>query len=231
MVVFADRVDAGRQLAKRLAHLRGQDVVVLGLPRGGVPVAFEVAEALDAPLDVIVVRKLGVPYQPDLAMGALGEGGARVLDAHVLAHTQVSDDELLAVERRELSALEMRVERLRRGRERVDLNGRTAIVVDDGIATGSTARVACKVARHLGAAKVILASPVSPAETIRHLPEADEVVCVSTPQNFGAVGHFYRDFSPTSEEEVIALLDAAARRTQMAAPSAVVPGTSKSVPR
>jgi putative phosphoribosyl transferase len=214
MVVFADRVDAGRQLAERLALWRGQDVVVLGLPRGGVPVAYEVAEALEAPLDVIVVRKLGVPYQPDLAMGAIGEGGARVLEPHVLAQARVSSEEFLAVEQRELAALELRVARLRRGRERIDLLGRTVIVVDDGIATGSTARVACDVARHLGAAKVILAAPVAPAETIRDIPEADEVVCVSTPEPFRAVGYFYRDFSPTSDEEVIALLDAAARRTR-----------------
>lgn len=210
--MFSDRVDAGRQLAQHLAHLRGRDLVVLGLPRGGVPVAVEVADALDAPLDVIVVRKLGVPFQPELAMGAIGEGGARVLDTGVLAHTGVTPGDLEAVERRERAELDLRVARLRRGRERIDLDGRTVVIVDDGIATGSTARVACQVARHLGAAKVILAVPVGPAETIRHLPEADEVVCVSMPERFVAVGYHYRDFSPTSDEEVIVLLDAAARR-------------------
>src|ERR1035437_2340016 len=145
MVVFADRVEAGRLLAERLEHLRGQDVVVLGLPRGGVPVAFEVAEALGVPLDVIVVRKLGVPFQPELAMGAIGEGGARVLNASVLAHTRVTEEELGTVEARERPQLEERVSRLRKGRGRIDLTGRTAVIVDDGIATGSTARVACEV--------------------------------------------------------------------------------------
>jgi putative phosphoribosyl transferase len=214
MIMFADRVDAGRQLAARLGYLHGQDVVVLGLPRGGLPVAFEVAEALDAPLDVIVVRKLGVPFQPELAMGAIGEGGVRVLDAEVLARAQVTEEQLHTVERRERGLLEARVARLRRGRVRVNLDGRIAVIVDDGIATGSTARVACGVARHLGAAKVVLAVPVAPAETVRDLAEADEVVFVSVPRRFMAVGYHYRDFSPTSDEEVIVLLDVAAGRVR-----------------
>jgi putative phosphoribosyl transferase len=187
---------------------------VLGLPRGGVPVAFEVAQALDLPLDVIVVRKLGVPYQPELAMGAIGEGGARVLDSRVLAATRVTDDDLAAIESRERAQLEARVARLRRGRDPVDLAGRIAVIVDDGIATGSTARVACVVARHLGAARVVVAVPVAPVEAARGLPGADEVVCVSAPPEFMAVGYHYRDFSPTSDEEVIVLLDIAARRRQ-----------------
>ncbi len=214
MTVFADRVDAGRQLAARLEFLRGEDVVVLGLPRGGVPVAFEVAQALDAPLDVIVVRKLGVPFQPELAMGAIGEGGARVLEADVLRHAQVRDEELRAVEIREREQLAARVNRLRRGRERIDLTGRVAVVVDDGIATGSTARVACQVARHLGAARIVLAVPVAPRDTVDRLTEADDVVCVSMPADLFAVGYHYRDFSPTSDEEVMVLLDTAARRMQ-----------------
>ncbi|MBG6057551.1 putative phosphoribosyl transferase [Cryobacterium sp. MP_M5] len=212
MVVFADRVDAGRQLAERLLYLRDRDVVVLGLPRGGVPVAFEVAEALHAPLDVIVVRKLGVPYQPELAMGAIGEGGARVLNTEVLTLTGVTAEELRTVERREQTLLDERVAGLRMGRERVDLTGRTVVIVDDGIATGSTARVACEVARHLGATTVIMAAPVVPAETVGNLPEADEVVCVLAPRQLVAVGNHYRDFSATSDEEVVVLLDAAARR-------------------
>ena len=212
MAVFADRVEAGRRLAVRLEHLRGQDVVILGLPRGGVPVAFEVAEALDAPLDVIVVRKLGVPSQPELAMGAIGEGGVRVLDDWVLAQARVAEEELRTVEGRERAILEARVRRLRRGRERIDLHDRIAVIVDDGVATGSTARVACEVARRLGAAEVVLGVPVAPAETVHDLMGADEVVCVSAPRHFRAVGNHYRDFSPTSDDEVIALLDAAARR-------------------
>jgi len=214
MVVFADRADAGRRLARELESVRGPDAVVLGLPRGGVPVAFEVAEALDAPLDVIVVRKLGVPFQPELAMGAIGEGGVRLLDPEVLARARITEAELGIVERRERAALQARVARLRRGRRRIDLDGRTAIIVDDGLATGSTARAACLVARRLGAVRVIVAVPVAPAQTVEYLPEADTVVCVSVPARFVAVGAHYRDFSATSEDEVVALLDAAERRMQ-----------------
>jgi putative phosphoribosyl transferase len=210
--VFANRADAGRQLAERLDHLRGQDVVVLGLPRGGAPVAFQVAAALQAPLDVIVVRKLGLPYQPELAMGAIGEDGVRVLDREIMQMGGVRADELRDVERREQALLRRRVERFRRGRPRVDLTGRVAVIVDDGLATGSTARAACLVARHLGAARVVLAVPVAPAEAVARFPGADEVVCVSAPRGFAAVGLHYRDFSPTTDEEVIVLLDAAARR-------------------
>lgn len=214
MVVFADRVEAGRRLAVNLDHLRGQRPVVLGLPRGGVPVAFEVAEALDAPLDVIVVRKLGCPFQPELAMGAIGEGGFLVLDRGLVRRTRVTPHELDEVERRERKVLDSRVARFRRGRDRIDLTGRVAVIVDDGIATGSTARVACEVARHLGAARVVLAVPVAPVETARGRLGADEVVCVSTPEPFLAVGHHYRDFSPTGDDEVVALLDAAERRSR-----------------
>src|SRR5664279_6178916 len=212
MTVFRDRVDAGRQLAERLAFLRDQDVVVLGLPRGGVPVAFAVAEALNAPLDVIVVRKLGVPFQPELAMGAIGEGGARVLDAEVCRRARISEDDLRGVERREREELDARVAHYRRGRQRVDPSGRVAVVVDDGIATGSTARVACEVARQLGAARVVLAVPVAPSRTLREFPAADEVVCISAVSRFLAVGYHYLDFPPTSDEQVIVLLDAASRR-------------------
>ncbi len=212
MSKFEDRVDAGRQLGRRLSKLRGEDVVVLGLPRGGVPVAFEVAAALDAPLDVIVVRKLGLPYQPELAMGAIGEGGARVLDSRVLSRARVDETELEAVEDHERAVLENRVARFRKGRSRLDLTGRTALIVDDGIATGSTARVACQIARQQGAGRVILAVPVAPAETLEDLTEPDEVICLSTPPQFTAVGYHYRDFSPTDDDEVVQLLDLAADR-------------------
>ena len=226
MTIFEDRVDAGRQLGRRLAEFRGQDIVVLGLPRGGVPVAFEVAAALDTPLDVIVVRKLGLPYQPELAMGAIGEGGARVLEDHVLAHARVSDAELQAVEDHERAVLENRVARFRKGRTRQDLTGRIAVIVDDGIATGSTARVACRTARKLGAARVILAVPVAPADTLRSLTGPDEVVCLATPHPFSAVGYHYRDFSPTEDEEVVQLLDAAARRLQNSQPASRKPAAA-----
>ena len=212
MFEFLDRADAGRRLGQRLAGLRGRDVVVLGLPRGGVPVAFEVAKALDAPLDVIMVRKLGVPFQPEVAMGAIGEGGARVLDERVLSLARVTEEDLAAVEKNERRVLEDRTARYRQGRPRADLHGRTAIVVDDGIATGSTARVACQAARQLGAARVVLAVPVAPARAIPSLTDADDVVCLATPRNFRAVGFYYYDFSATGDDEVVRLLDDAERR-------------------
>ncbi|NUT71313.1 phosphoribosyltransferase family protein [Pseudarthrobacter sp. C4D7] len=210
MASFHDRSDAGRRLGKRLAGLRGRDVVVLGLPRGGVPVAFEVAKALEAPLDVIVVRKLGVPFQPEVAMGAIGEGNVRVLDPRTISMARVSQEDLQRVERQERALLESRVARFRQGRRRIDLTGRTAVIVDDGIATGSTARVACQVARQLGAARVILAVPVAPARAIVELKEPDDIVCLMSPQDFQAVGYYYHDFSPTEDGEVVQLLDAAA---------------------
>jgi putative phosphoribosyl transferase len=201
---FADRREAGRLLARRLDALRGQDVVILGLPRGGVPVAYEVALALEAPLDVIVVRKLGVPYQPEVAMGAIGEGGFGVIDEELIARAGVSRTDLQRVIDHERAVLDVRVARLRMGRDRVDVRGRTVVIIDDGLATGATARVACRVARHLGATRVIVAVPVAPADT--QLPEADELVTVASPQVFQAVGLHYRDFAPTDDAEVIELL-------------------------
>ena len=217
--MFRDRADAGRELAEQLKRRLGdEDVVVLGLPRGGVPVAFEVARELDAPLDVIVVRKLGVPYQPELGMGAIGEDGVRVLNHEVLALARVGEEEVAAVERSERAELERRATRFRASRPRTPLVGRTAVVVDDGIATGSTARAACQVARAHGASRVILAVPVAPWSSLGLLAEvADEVVCLATPEPFYAVGQFYRDFSQTSDEEVVELLERAATRT-VAAP-------------
>jgi putative phosphoribosyl transferase len=203
---FADRQAAGRRLLQKLSELRGQDVVVLGLPRGGVPVAFEVARGLAAPLDVIVVRKLGLPTRPELAMGAIGEDGVRVLNEDVIARANVTPAELAEVEQRERAALAERVAALRRGRPRLELAGRVALVVDDGLATGSTARVACLVARELGAARVVLAVPVAPADMSRRLPEADAVVLVKAPGQFRAVSAHYVDFTPTSDEEVARLL-------------------------
>jgi putative phosphoribosyl transferase len=216
-VEFVDRVDAGKRLAARLQHLRGQDVVVLGVPRGGVPVAAEVARSLGAPLDVVVVRKLGLPWQPELAMGAIGEGGYSVLDRSLVARAGVSAEQLQAVEQRERQVLDTRVALLRRGRAPVDLTGRVAVVVDDGIATGATARVACEVARHLGAERVVLAVPVAAADSLRAVTEADEVVCVATPEPFVAVGNHYRSFGATRDEEVVALLEAGRERSGAAA--------------
>lgn len=212
MVLFTDRVDAGRQLAAQLLYLREQDVVVLGIPRGGVPVAFEVAAALGAPLDVIVVRKLGVPFQPEFAMGAIGEGGEELLDESVVALTGVTDAEVSTVEARERAHLNARVERLRPGRDRISLEGRTVVIVDDGVATGATARVACEVARRFGAETVILAVPVIAASTLAEMTGADDIVYLAAPETFWAVGAFYTDFSATTDEEVARLLDTAARR-------------------
>ena len=213
---FRDRSDAGRQLASRLLPLRGTDVVVLGLPRGGVAVAAEVAWALDAPLDVILVRKLGVPSQPELGMGAIGEEGARVINADVVRYAQVSEADIRAVERRERAELERRIKRYRGDTPREPLAGRTAILVDDGIATGSTARAACQVARALGASRVVLAVPVAPPSARTTLADAiDELICLETPGRFLAIGEWYEDFSQTRDEEVVSLLRAArARHTE-----------------
>jgi putative phosphoribosyl transferase len=207
---FDDRVDAGRQLAKRLGFLRGQDIVVLGLPRGGVPVAFEVANALRAPLDVLVVRKLGVPFQPELAFGAIGEGGVRVINNSVVRDAHLSVDDMDAVDSKQRSELQRRSARFRGGRDRISLTDRIAVIVDDGIATGATAKAACQVARAQGASRVVLAVPIGPDDIVeRFVGYADEVVCLRTPSLFFAVGQGYRNFTQTSDDEVVALLDRA----------------------
>lgn len=210
--VFADRADAGRQLGQRLQSLRGTDVVVLGLPRGGVRVAAEVAAALDAPLDVIVVRKLGVPSLPELAMGAIGEGGVRIVLPETVRRTGVTPEALDAVERRERAELQRRAERFRGDRPRIPLTRRTAVVVDDGIATGSTARAACQVARAQGAARVVLAVPVAPFDWVRALSDAaDELIALLTPRQLQAIGMWYSDFSQSADDEVIDCLRNAIR--------------------
>jgi len=207
--VFHDRPEAGRALADLLERWRGHDAVVLGLPRGGVPVAREVATALDLPLDVLVVRKLGVPYQPELAMGAIGEGGVRVINPAVMAGSHATPDDLAAVEARERAELERRLRRCRAVRDREPLDGRTAIVVDDGLATGATAAAACAVARAHGAVHVVLAAPVASRAALARLStDADEVVVVAAPEGFQAVGQFYDDFGQTSDDEVCRLLEA-----------------------
>lgn len=207
---FANRADAGARLARALEGHAFASPIVLGLPRGGVPVAAYVAEALDAPLDVLIVRKLGLPRQPEVAMGAIGENGVRVLNDDVIRHGGVSAADLRRVEDRERPELDARVRRWRAGAAPLDLAGRTAVIVDDGIATGATARVACRVARALGAARIVLAAPVAPPEVLAELAaEADEVICLSAPPTFMAVGMHYLDFRQTSDEEVSALLAAA----------------------
>ncbi|MGH3936146.1 MAG: phosphoribosyltransferase [Pseudonocardiaceae bacterium] len=211
--MFADRADAGRLLGRRLRHLGAEDVVVLGLPRGGVPVAAEVALALRAPLDVILVRKLGVPAQPELAMGAIGEGGVRVLMPEIVRRAGVTDEALASVERRERTELQRRGQQFRGDRKRFSLVGRTVVVIDDGIATGSTARAACQVARAQGATRVVLAVPVAPLNWTRELHDvADELIAVVTPQLLRAIGGWYADFSQSTDEEVIACLRGAGGR-------------------
>lgn len=206
---FADRSDAGRLLAQRLQDYRGRDVLVLGLPRGGVPVAYEVARDLGAPLDVLVVRKLGVPYQPELAFGAIGEDGARVLNQSVLRHVRVGESDIAAVEAAQRIELQRRIERYRGGRPPLPLAGRVVIIVDDGFATGSTAQAAVTVARAHGAATVVLAAPIGSGETVAALRSvADDVVCLGAPAGFVAVGQGYRDFRQTTDDEVCALLGA-----------------------
>jgi putative phosphoribosyl transferase len=204
---FRDRVDAGRQLAARVRSFAGPDLVVLGIPRGGVPVAAEVARALGAPLDVVVVRKLGVPMQPELAMGAIGEGDVRVLNDEVLRLARISATELAQVEARERDELARRARRFRGERPPTPLAGRTAMIVDDGIATGSTASAACRVLRAQGAARVVLAVPVAAPTVADALAAvADEVVCLELPVHLRSVGEWYADFSQTSDEEVVRLL-------------------------
>ncbi|MCR4339507.1 MAG: phosphoribosyltransferase [Gemmatimonadaceae bacterium] len=206
---FRDRLDAGRQLASRLAEYADRtDVLVLGLPRGGVPVAFEVARALSAPLDVFVVRKLGLPHHEELAMGAIAMGGARVLDRALIAQVGVSDAEIEQVTRREEIELERRQKQYRGDRPLPDIAGRTVILVDDGLATGSSMRVAVAALREEHPRKIVVAVPIAPEETCEMLRgAADEVVCALTPEPFYAVGLWYRDFSQTSDEEVHDLIE------------------------
>ncbi len=214
---YINRTDAGRRLAGEVARrLAGQDVVVLGLPRGGVPVAFEIATALSAPLDVIVVRKIGVPFHPEWAMGAIGEDGARIVHQRAMTMAGVSEQAFAEVEERERRELERRIRQFRGDRPRIPLRGRTAVIVDDGVATGSTARAACQVARHLGASRVVVAIPVGAPDAVARLEEeADEVICPLVPEIFSAIGQWYTDFTQTPDREVTELLARAAARPRV----------------
>jgi len=210
-MLFRDRSEAGVALASRLTRYRGRpDVRVLALPRGGVPVAFEVAQALHAPMDVFSVRKLGVPGHPEVAMGAIATGGVRVLNASLVKTLRIPDAVIEAVATREQKELERR-ERAYRGDVRpLDVRDRTVILVDDGLATGATMRAAAQAARKLGAARVVIAVPVGARDTCAEFrDEADETVCAYTPEPFHAVGQWYADFSETTDDEVHALLDRA----------------------
>jgi predicted phosphoribosyltransferase len=209
-IVFEDRHDAGRRLAALLERFRDERPVVVGIARGGVPVAAEVARALDAPLDVAVVRKIGAPQNPEYAIGALAEGGVHVLSEPTVRAIGLTDAGLEALMARVERELRERLHRYRDAREPVELAGRTAILVDDGLATGRSALAAVRSLRKRGAARVILAVPVAAPDSVGALrDEADEVVCVQMPADLWAVGQWYEDFSPTTDEEVTALLAAA----------------------
>lgn len=211
---FRDRCDAGRHLARTLADYAGRDdVVVLALPRGGVPVAFEVARSLGAPLDVFLVRKLGVPGHAELAMGAIASGGIRVVNEDVVGPLGIAEDVVASVAAREAQELARQERAYRGNRPPLDLRGRAVVVVDDGLATGATMRAAVLALRRLGPSRVVVAVPTAAAETCRALRhDADDVVCAITPEPFAAVGLSYEDFSQTTDDEVSALLGATTRR-------------------
>jgi putative phosphoribosyl transferase len=209
---FRDREEAGRLLADRLREYIDEAPVVLALPRGGVAVGYEVARALDVPLEVMMVRKLGVPWHPELGMGALAEGGAVYLNQDVLASADLDAEELRAVVTQEALELERRVQRYRAGQPLPSLEGRTVVLVDDGLATGGTARAAVRALRGFGARRIILAVPVAASQTAEQLrQEVDALVCVEEPDNLWAIGSWYEDFHQMSDEEVLVLLDQARR--------------------
>ena len=205
---FANRIEAGRLLAEKLDKYAGrEEVIVLGLPRGGLPVAYEVAKRLRATLDVFIVRKLGVPGFEELAAGAIASGGARVLNEDVMRAIPHADEAIEAVTARETTELERREQLYREGRPPPELRGRIVILVDDGLATGATMRAAVQALRYRGAAKIVVAVPVGPPDTCHEIEEqADETICLSTPEFFQAVGQYYEDFSQTSDEDVRELL-------------------------
>jgi putative phosphoribosyl transferase len=210
-MIFRNREEAGQRLASRLKkYANRDDVIVLGVPRGGIPVAFEVATTLNVPLDIFVLRKLGVPGHEELAFGAVGSGGTRVLNRSVLEQIGISDRDIASVTRMEREELERR-ERLYRGnRPPLDVQSQTVILVDDGIATGASLMAAIQALRRMKPAAIVLATPVAPSSTYDRLRrEVDEVVCVDMPEPFYGVGQFYLDFSQVSDEEVIELLDRA----------------------
>jgi putative phosphoribosyl transferase len=216
--IFANRVEAGRQLAARLhAFADRGDVIILALPRGGVPVAFEIAQALHVPVDIFLVRKLGVPGHRELAMGAIATGGVRVLNDEVVQSLQIPSRAIDAVAEEEQRELERRERAYRGARPAPEVRGRTVVIVDDGLATGSTMRAAVAALRQQAPERIVVAVPVAPPSTCQELrAEADEVVCLATPEPFSAVGLWYRDFSETSDAEVRDLLSRAPASRQPA---------------
>jgi len=207
-MVFQDRQEAGRKLAERLrAYANRNDVVVLGIPRGGVPVAFEVARALRAPLDIFLSRKLGVPGQEELAFGAIATGGTRVLDREIIEAVGISEEQIEQITAKVKKELERRENLYRGAQPPLRVEGLTVLLIDDGIATGSSMRAAIKALRQMKPARVVVAVPVAPQSTCSRLAlEVDELICVHTPRDFYAIGQFYEDFSQVADEEVTALL-------------------------
>lgn len=216
MGIFQDRRDAGRKLAEKLSAYAGRpDVLVLALPRGGVPVAYEVARALDAPLDVFIVRKLGLPGHEELAIGAIASGGVRVLNEDIVRGLRIPQSVIDAVAERELRELERRERAYRGDRPPPEVRGRTVILIDDGLATGASMRAAVAALRAQNPAQIIVAVPTAAPETCAALePEVDKVICATMPEPFYGVGRWYEDFSQTSDEEVRALLEEANRQVQ-----------------
>lgn len=212
---FPNRAEAGRQLAEKLEKYAGRDdVIVLGLPRGGVPVAYEVAKRLRAPLDVFIVRKLGVPGFEELAAGAIASGGVRVLNQDVVRAIPYAEEAIQAVTARETAELQRREQIYREGRPAPELRDKIVILVDDGLATGATMRAAVKALRETGAAKIVVAVPVGPPDTCEEIArEADEAICLNTPPFFQAVGQYYENFSQTSDDDVRELLSRAAQES------------------
>ena len=217
---FSNRIEAGRELAEKLDKYAGrEDVIVLGLPRGGVPVAYEVAKRLHVPLDVFIVRKLGVPGFEELAAGAIASGGVRVLNQDVMRAIPYADEAIEAVTTKETAELERREQIYREGRPPPELRDRIVIPVDDGLATGATMRAAVKALRERGVAKIVVAVPVAPPDTCHEIEQlADETICLSTPPFFQAVGQYYEDFSQTTDDEVRDLLTSAAQEISQAKP-------------
>ncbi len=207
--MFADRVDAGRRLAEALERFKAENPVVMALPRGGVPVAFEVAQALEAPLDLVLVRKIGAPFQPELAIGAVVDGPnpVTVLNESMLPFLQLPDDYIEQQRARKLEEIEERRRRYLEGRPRAEVTGRTVIVVDDGVATGATVKAALRAMRRAGPKRLILAVPVAAPESMMELErEADDCIALMTPAELGAIGWFYADFHQIADEEVVDLL-------------------------
>jgi len=218
---FADRTEAGRHLAERLGRFKDEAPVVLALPRGGVPVAYEVAKALQAPLDLVLVRKIGAPFQPELAIGAVvdGERPELVVNRDVVGEYAIPEGYLESERRRQLAEIERRRALYLAGRPRAEVRDRTAIVIDDGIATGATMEAALLATRRAAPRRLVLAVPVAPPDTIERLrPEVDEVVCLMVPGFLGAIGSFYHDFHQLSDDDVIELLQRSLQWADAAAP-------------